>query len=175
MKKFTSEIYNRIDKKRVAFWISLLLIVMIIEISATIIIPGWRTYFFNGIEARKYEIFIRGLFYFVGISVTFATAQGFKLFIERKSGVLIREAIVEILKKRWFANIKNPIENADQRISEDSKHITECLLEVSVEVIISSAIVIGIMYTMIYSHLSLLFGSIIYTIIAGFIASKFYR
>ncbi len=175
MKEFLKQTYNNCDKRWVYIWSTLLVITISLEIAATIVIPGWRTYFFNEVELKNMNGFLIGLGYFGVLSITFAIAQGFKVFIEKRLSLVLRKSVIKVLKKKWFTNIHSNLDNPEQRIAEDSRSMTEYLLEVSTEIVISAVIVVGLIISMIHSHSVLLIGSLVYTLVAGLIASRFYR
>ena len=152
--------------------LSVLLTLIAVEIVATVLIPQWREYFFDGIEQKQYDVFIQGMWYFAALMAAFVVSQGFKYYTVHLLALEWRTALNSMLLQKWRRAGLVAVDNPDQRISEDIIIASEKTLEVSVEVLISVAIIIGLVGSM--SSL-LLIVSLIYTAGIAVIAAFFHR
>ena len=154
----------------------MLAVVLLTEIVATVLIPVWREYFYNGIEAKSWDVFITGIWYYIALVGTFGLMQGFKYFIGHRLSFTFRRGLTLLLENKWKKNlnVKADFDNPDQRIQEDTQIATELASEVLVEVIISVSIVVGLVWQMWGNNL--LFGLALgYTLLAAAIAALFHR
>lgn len=168
--------FKRANKKRLYFWSAILGVLLGSEIVATVLIPIWRNYFFDGVEARSYEVFYSGLWYFVVLMAVFIVCQGFKFYVASRLSLVIREGLSQMLYARWRKNLeaKRNFDYPDQRIQEDCRLATELSLEVLVEVIISALIIVGLILQM-WGNWLLLGLSAGYTIVVAGVAIFFHR
>lgn len=168
------ESWEAANRSRLTKMLLLLLTVITVEITATVLIPVWREYFFDGVEAKDYEIFISGLWYFAGLMVAFVLSQGFKNYAIQKLGLEWRTGLTRMLESRWKAQLpaKAAVDNPDQRIQEDTNIASMLALELVAEVVISASIIFGIVWTM---SPDLLIASSIYTVVICVIAACFHR
>lgn len=149
-----------------------LMALIAIEIAATVSVPQWRGYFFNGVEAKDYAVYIQGLWYFGGLSLAFIISQGFKQYVVQKLALEWRTALNDTLLSRWRASGAGNLDNPDQRISEDTNLASSLALELAVEVIISAAIIVGLVSSM---SATLLWMSAAYTALVTGAALFFHR
>lgn len=168
-----SEWFNRLNKKSFYLWIGLLGLLLGAEILATVLIPVWRNFFFDGIEQKSYEVFHSGLIYFAILMAVFIISQGFKWFAAQRLSLVLREALVNLLYDKW-KNVESKVDYPDQRIQEDSRVLTEKSLEVIIEVVISALIIVGLVLQMWGSWL-LLGLSAGYTLLITLAALFFHR
>lgn len=168
--------YNQLDRKDFYIWGVMLLGLLGAEITATVLIPVWKNYFFDGIEAKSYEIFYSGLFYFVILITVFVVSQGFKYYVSHRFSLVSREALIKVLYERWTLNKEDSkkLDYPDQRIQEDSRLVTELTVEVAIEVVISSLIIVGLVAQM-WGNWLLLGLGIGYTIAVTLVALLFHR
>ena len=176
MKKISTKLFKYVDKKEFFTWGVLLLVLLAIEIVATVLIPVWRGYFFNGVEAKDYNVFVNGLWLFVALMGTFAVTQGFKYYVGSRVAFAWRQGTIKALKKAWDKNIKKgrKCDNPDQRISQDSLYMTENAVNVFIEVVISAVIIIGLIGQM-WGDWLILGLAFMYTILASIVAGLFHR
>jgi putative ATP-binding cassette transporter len=153
---------------------ALLLLVVIIEIVATVLVPTWRDYFYGGVEAKDMHIFHTGLWYFAGLMLAFVFSQGLKTYAIQKLALEWRTALAEMLTKAWMQRLpsKAAVDNPDQRIAEDTNIASMLALELVVEVIISASIIAGLIFNMDSTLIGLSVG---YTIIIAGLAAFFHR
>lgn len=140
------EFFNKVHKYPFYMWLLILMLLMIAEIVATVLIPTWREYFFNGIEAKNYHAFYLGLYYFISLMGVFVLTQGFKKYVGYRLALLWRTAITEVLVKKWKdkGNLGSKVDNPDQRINQDAMYASELTMTVSIEIIIAIAVTVGI-------------------------------
>ena len=174
MKQIFKESWRAADRGRLKTQMTLLLIVVSVEITATVLIPVWREFFFDGVETKNYEVFTTGLWYFAALMMAFVLSQGFKNYAIQKLGLEWRTGLTKMLESRWKARLpaKAAVDNPDQRIQEDTNIASMLALELLTEVIISASIILGIVWTM---SSDLLLASTVYTIIICAIAACFHR
>lgn len=166
-------IYDKVDKTQLYKWCAVLSTLLAIEIVATILIPTWREYFFNGIENKSYSAFYNGLFYFVILMGSFIISQGFKRYSGQRLALIWRTGITKVLQKKWCRNLEQyqAVDNPDQRINEDAKIASDLAVEVVIETLISFAIIVGLMIQIQNTLLFVL--SMAYTALAILIALLF--
>lgn len=152
----------------------LLLVVIIVEIAATVLIPVWREYFFDGVEAKDYDVFYRGMWYFVALMMAFVFSQGLKTYSIQILALEWRTALNNMLTEKWISKLpsKAAVDNPDQRISEDTNIASMLALELFSEVIISAAIIVGLICNMDPTLIAL---SLVYTAVIAAIALFFHR
>lgn len=127
-------------------WGSLLVTMLAIEITATVYLPVVKEFLFNGIEAKDWATFISGMWWFFSVIGIFCLCQGFKYYISHRVALLFRTGMVGFIKESWAAKLpdKAGFSNADQRIQEDTRLATESFIEMLIEIIISAAVIIGL-------------------------------
>jgi len=160
------------NKPKLIGFTSILLFLIGVEIAATISIPLWREYFFDGVEAKDYDVFVKGMWYFAGLMLAFVFSQGFKLFTIQKLALEWRTSLNNMLVKRWKAAHLVNVDNPDQRISEDTNIASMLAIELAVEVVISGSIIVGLVGGMSSTLLTL---SAIYTVVICILAAFFHR
>lgn len=164
--------YNLTHKKTVWALVAFLLALIAVEIAATVAIPVWREYFFDGVEQKSYPVFISGMWYFAGLMLAFVFSQGFKLYAIQKLALEWRTGLNNLLLNKWRKSHMAKVDNPDQRISEDTNIASMLALELVVEVIISASIILGLVSTM---SSTLLWLSMGYTVAITLVASFFFR
>lgn len=175
MNSFIKNTYAYIDKHK-SWWLALALLgIILIEVACTVALPVWKEYFFNGVEQKVYHVFIYGLWYFVGLSSIFALSQSLKGLVQKTLSLKLRTGVIKNLKNKWYQNLGNKVDNPDQRIAEDSFHMTDTFLMISSECLISLLIVIGLLISMLHGNIYVLISSIVYTIVSCLVAHLFYR
>lgn len=174
MLRLVEESLKRANKKRIGGFAAILLVLIAVEIVATVAIPAWREYFFDGVEAKDHAVFISGMWYFTALMLAFVFSQGFKYFIIQKLALEWRTALNSMLSKKWFSKLpaKAKVDNPDQRISEDTNIASMLALELIVEVLISFAIIVGLVGSMTSTLLWLSAG---YTLVISALAAFFHR
>ena len=162
------------NKARLVKLLALLITVVGIEISATVAIPVWREYFFDGVEAKNYDIFVNGLWYFCAIMLAFVFSQGLKTYSIQILALEWRTSLNNMLLKKWKKQLpaKAAVDNPDQRISEDTNIASLLALELVTEVLISLSIILGLVWSM---APDLLIASIVYAALITAIALLFHR
>jgi len=176
MFQILKDISKNTSRSELMFWGILLSVVLGIEIIATVLIPVWRGYFFDGVEAKNYAIFINGLWLFVALMGMFTLVQGVKYYLAQRLAFIWRKGITKTLKTKWdsLIKVKYDYNNPDQRISEDAKYMSESAIEVTIEVVISASIIIGLISQM-WGDWMLLGLSLLYTVLATGVAMLFHR
>jgi vitamin B12/bleomycin/antimicrobial peptide transport system ATP-binding/permease protein len=164
--------YHNSHKRSLWLLIAALLALIGIEIAATVAIPQWRGFFYDGIEAKNHSIYIEGLWYFAALSLAFIVSQGFKQYTVQKLGLVWRTALNDTLLARWRASGRVNLDNPDQRISEDTNLASSLFLELAVEVIISAAIIVGLIGSM---SVTLIYMSAAYAVGVTVLAYLFHR
>lgn len=164
------EVYNKLNKSEFYKWAVILSILLAAEIVATVAIPVWRQYFYDGIEAKSYEVFYSGVLYFFLLMAVFVVTQGFKRYVSQRISLMMRTAITKVLQKKWVRNLEShrEIDNPDQRINEDARLVTDLSMQVVVESLISLIIIIGLLFQI--ENTALLIMSTLYTCAALTIA-----
>lgn len=169
-----SKSYKASDKRKLQRLGLLLLTVVAVEITATVLIPIWREYFYDGVEAKNMEIFYTGLGYFGALMLAFVFSQGLKTYSIQRLALEWRTALADMLTKEWMKRLpsKAKVDNPDQRIAEDTNIASMLALELVVEVVISASIIFGLIFNM-DSHLIGL--SVLYTVVISILAAFFHR
>lgn len=174
MFKLLKKAYLEADKTSFTALTAVLILLIAAEIVATVLIPEWRKYFFNGVEAKNWDVFVSGMWYFTALMGTFVIAQGFKQFTIQRLALIWRTALTKLLAKRYMRGKMSgkKSDNPDQRIAEDTNIASVLAIELLVEVIISFSIILGLV-----GHMSstLLVLSAIYTAVIVGLALLFHR
>src|SRR3990167_156395 len=168
--------YSLIDKKQFYLWLFVLIAMISTEILATVVIPVWREYFYNGIEAKSWNVFTTGIFYFTSLMSVFALVQSFKYYISKKISFNLRTGMSELLEKAWKKKLKtkSQFDNPDQRIQEDVRIATELALNVLIEFAISAIIVICLLFQ-ISGQFYMFELSVLYIVAVSILAALFHR
>ena len=168
------ESYKNSDKKRLHGFVLLLLAVIVVEITATILVPTWREYFFDGVEAKNYDIFYTGLWYFAALMMAFVFSQGLKTYSIQILALEWRTSLNKMLTSKWVSKLpeKAKADNPDQRISEDTNIASMLALELVSEVAISVSIIAGLIWNMDSKLIGL---SMLYTAVITIAALFFHR
>lgn len=167
--------YNAVNKRSFITFAAFLVVLIAVEIVATVSIPAWRKYFFNGVEAKDYAVYVKGMWYFAALMSAFVVSQGFKQFAIQRLALVWRSALTKILAKKYMRTLttsNTSADNPDQRIAEDTNIASVLAIELVVEVIISASIIVGLV-----GHMSstLLYLSAIYTAVIVALALFFHR
>ncbi len=161
------QIREKIDKKAFWLWSILLLAIVVAEIVATIMIPVAKKFLFDAIEIKVIATFMGGMWFFFGIMALFCFCQGFKFYVGHRVGLIVRNALVAVLKQKWSSRVatKSRVDNLDQRVQEDSRLATEMYIEILIEMVVSFFIVVGLVVQMwgswLLMGLALLYSAII--------------
>lgn len=162
---------SRIDKKKFILLLSFLFLVVAAEIVLTTIIPLWRNYFYDILENKQAELFVHSLLYFAGMMVGLGAAQGLKVWAGQLVSFEVRKAATKLLFKPWVKGSRR-VANYTQAMTEALRNATELYLEISVEVIISGAIVVSLVLLN-WRDPSLLLAAAMYTIGMTVVAAFF--
>lgn len=167
------EIFGRVNRVKLAALGSLLLTIIIIEIVMTCLIPTWRSYFYNILQAKDENLFITSLIYFFLLMTGLGAAQGLKVWVGQLLSFEVRQQATKLLLKTWvYANKK--VNNYTQAMTEALRNSTELYLEIVVEVVISMSIVVLLLIANLH-NVPILIASLAYTAIASLLAILFNR
>jgi vitamin B12/bleomycin/antimicrobial peptide transport system ATP-binding/permease protein len=157
--------WNNLPKAKVSASVLVLLAIISSEIVLTCLIPEWRNIFYGALAVKSLGIFKQSIIYFVILITSLTVVQSLKTWLAQKLALKFRTQMVNILTNKWF-NAQNieQIDNADQRINQDTDICTSTTIAVILECLISGAIVISL-FIETFSKLNLVFASGVYTLI----------
>lgn len=139
---------SRINLKTVLFIGLPLVLIIFLEITTTSLIPYTRKLIIDSLSAFDWNWFLVAAGLGFMNSLTLIGAQGLKEWTSQKLSFVGREALMKTIKKRWInKNGHSALTNPCARLNDDCKTATELALKVTVEVIISFAIVCGLLFT----------------------------
>lgn len=162
--------------KRTAFWLAVpLVLIVVAEITTTALIPQARKIIIDSLEAFDHSWFLIAALIAFTNSLILIGAQGMKEWTSQKLSFLGREALMKTIKKKWIQNDgRTNLSNPCARLNDDSRMATELALKVGVEVLISTSIVVALLFTIIKWPL-LLGAAVMYSGLSIMIATLFRR
>lgn len=147
-----------------------LVVAVAVEVVMTVMIPEWRKFFYDILERKDEGQFVLAMWYFVGMVGLMGLAQSFKSWLAQSLGAVIRNALTKILFKRWVrSDMAAP--NYTQAMTVSVKDMLENALEISIEVVISACIVVGLILSM--DNSLILWSAIGYTVAVSVLALVF--
>lgn len=160
-------------KKSVIVGFGLLSVLIALEVYATYLIPEWRKFFYNVIENKDKNSLSTALMYFVILMSALIITQSLKQYIGRTTALNIRTSLTKHLLKGWVKGGElDRVDNPSQRINQDCQIATDSAIKVWIEVIISSALVIMLIFQSRHDIL-IVSSSIIYTLVISLAAVLF--
>mgnify|MGYP003519883345 FL=1 len=165
------KIYEKLPKTKVSVLATTLISIIVVEITLTCLIPIWREHFYNILQTLNVDMFYTSLTYFAALMLGMGAVQGLKTWIGQLLSFQIRQAATKVLFKPWVKG-KRAVKNYSQAMTESLRNSTELYLEIIVEVIISGAIVVGLIVSNIH-NMPVIVASIIYTAAVTLMAALF--
>lgn len=147
--KLSKVFIRNLDYKKAMPYIIFLVVCVVSEIVATIMIPSSRKPVYDALEKTQVIAFYWGLGLYIGVYLWLSISQGLKTWLAHKVALFAREALMHSILPQWVARgAKADVTNPDSRLNDDIRVATDGLGAVSVELIISGSIVIGLMFQM---------------------------
>lgn len=147
--KLSKVFIRNLEYKKAMPYIIFLVVCVVSEIVATIMIPGSRKPVYDALEKTQVIAFYWGLGLYIGVYLWLSISQGLKTWLAHKVALFAREALMHSILPQWVARgAKADVTNPDSRLNDDIRVATDGLGAVSVELIISGSIVIGLMFQM---------------------------
>lgn len=165
------KIYEKLPKTKVSVLATTLIFIIVVEIILTCLIPIWREQFYNILQTLNVGMFYTSLSYFAALMIGMGAVQGLKTWVGQLLSFQIRRAATKVLFKPWVKG-KKAVKNYSQAMTEALRNSTELYLEIGVEVIISGAIVVGLIVSNIH-NMPVIVASIIYTAAVTLLAAFF--
>src|SRR5215472_877707 len=124
----------------------LLAAVIVIELATigiNVLINRWYNAFYNAIQNRDFDVFIRQLEYFTVLAVGFVVLKVYQLYLQQWLMIRWREWMTAQYLERWLANanhyrmqlLGDAADNPDQRIAEDIKSFVDLTLYICIGVL----------------------------------------
>jgi ABC-type uncharacterized transport system fused permease/ATPase subunit len=161
-----SSFWLKLDKKSALKAALFFLVVIAVEIAATIYLPNTKKPIFDSLEKFDYAAFMSSLFTMFYIYVALYAAQGLKSWLGARLAFICRDALMKTIKKQW-ALTGTTITQSCTRLNDDVRVSTEVAMCVFVEVFISAIIVIGLIIGMLGQPLLLVSGLVYATVSVG--------
>lgn len=155
------EAYKYINKKRMWGFFSILLGIIITEIVATALIPEWRKSFYDILQTKNEAAFPLALTFFFILMLGLGAVQGLKIWIGQLVSVEWRKAVTELFETHRKEKLP---ENPTQAYTESLRNSTEQYLQVGVEIFISSAIIVSLLWVNL-NNTFIITSSLIYSVI----------
>lgn len=156
--------FSRVPRKALIVG-TLLLLAIIVEIVATLLIPTWRTYFFNILGAKQVDLFTLAIGYYILLIGILTLVQGVKTWLGQRLGFYFRTALTDILSAQWInSNSDLKLDNPCQRINQDAALCTDLTISTLLECVISGVIVIALIIETL-SKPTIIYASLGYTAI----------
>lgn len=161
------------NKRRTMLLGVALLLIVAAEIALTCVIPAWRESFFNILQLKDSSKFLYSLVAFLGMMLSLGAAQGLKVWVARLVSFEFRAALTNMFEDMWSKSRKK-VNHHSQAMTESLRNSTELFLDSGVEIVISLAIVIGLMISNLHNPVILL-SSLAYTAVVSVVAILFNR
>lgn len=166
---------NKADKAPVLMYAIVIAGLIALEVYATYLVPEWKKYFYNVLEAKDKSKLVMSVVYFSALMCALIMSQSLKLYVSRLLSLSLRTIITSNLWIRAFwRGKKHTVDNVAQRINQDVQIATDNMIRVWIEIIISTLLV----FIMIINNLNnklIVWSSVIYTIVicaASFLFKK---
>lgn len=140
-----SSIYKKLNRRKFVATSTLLLLVVAVEIALTCYIPEWRNGFYTIMKDRHEALFLGSIITFFFLYLGLGAAQGTKVWIGQLVSFQVRAALSKITLKKFVKLAPEDHTAAySQAMTQAIQNSTELYLRVSVEILISAAIVIAL-------------------------------
>ena len=170
----TNSMWKYVNRHQIKVWGGLLLLEVLVEIACTAAIPDIRRYLYDGLASHNGHLLTYSLIFLGIAAIGLAVTQGFKAYLVRRTGLIVREGLVkDLFVKYTKAKDKDCISNPCGRISEDSRIVTEKLLSVFSELVISLGIAIILIISMI--RMPLILGLALMYSLCSVLAALYFR
>jgi putative ATP-binding cassette transporter len=112
-------------------------------IAINVLINRWYSAFYNAIQNRDWEVFIRQLEYFTLLAVGFVVLKAYQLYLQQWLMIRWREWMTAQYLERWLADanhyrmqlLGDAADNPDQRIAEDIKSFVDLTLYICIGIL----------------------------------------
>jgi ABC-type uncharacterized transport system fused permease/ATPase subunit len=161
MNSLLREVLQKVEKKPIAIGSAILLVLLVSEITLTLLLPTWRAYFFDSLAKFNLVNFQWSVIYYIVLMSALTLAQGFKTFVAQKVALYFRTAFTYLLQDLWVGtHVK--LDNPCQRINQDTALCTDLTLSVFLEVLISAVLVVALIIATL-SKAYILIAALVYT------------
>jgi vitamin B12/bleomycin/antimicrobial peptide transport system ATP-binding/permease protein len=114
-------------------------------IAINVLINRWYSAFYNAIQNRDWDVFIRQLEYFTILAVGFVVLKVYQLYLQQWLMIRWREWMTRQYLEHWLANanhyrmqlLGDAADNPDQRIAEDIKSFVDLTLYICIGILSS--------------------------------------
>jgi len=112
-------------------------------IAINVLINRWYSAFYNAIQNRDWDVFIRQLEYFTMLAVGFVGLKVYQLYLQQWLMIRWREWMTARYLERWLATanhyrvqlLGDAADNPDQRIAEDIKSFVDLTLYICIGIL----------------------------------------
>lgn len=170
-----TKIHKKLNKRSFYSTLSVLLLVIISEIFLTCYIPEWRNGFYTIMKDKHQELFLGAITSFFLLYTGLGIAQGVKVWVGQLVSFQARVAMSKITLKRAVKHESmSSLPAYSQAMTQAIQNSTELYLRVLVEIVISAAIVLGLIVVNLDQPI-ILSVAFLYTIGASLIAYLFQK
>ena len=170
-----TKIHKKLNKRSFYLTLIVLLIVIVSEIFLTCYIPEWRNGFYTIMKDKHQELFIGAITSFFLLYTGLGIAQGVKVWVGQLVSFQVRVAMSKITLKRAVKHESMASLPAySQAMTQAIQNSTELYLRVLVEIVISAAIVLGLIVVNLDQPI-ILSVAFLYTVGASLIAYLFQK
>lgn len=168
-----TEIVKNLPRGRLIFLGLSLLTIIVAEVGLTLYIPLWREQFYNILELKDVSAFTGSLIAFTVMMIGLGGVQGIKVWVGQKISFVIRAVQTAVMYDRWVTTSKTT-PHYTQAMTEAVRNSTELYLEILTEILISAAIVVGLIVTNLHNPI-IVAAALIYTAVASVVMTLFNR
>lgn len=170
-----TKIHKKLNKRSFYSTLSVLLLVIISEIFLTCYIPEWRNGFYTIMKEKHQELFLGAITSFFLLYTGLGIAQGVKVWVGQLVSFQARVAMSKITLKRAVKHESmSSLPAYSQAMTQAIQNSTELYLRVLVEIVISAAIVLGLIVVNLDQPI-ILSVAFLYTVGASLIAYLFQK
>lgn len=169
-------IINKLKGNKSFYFYSFILIsIVIAEIGLTCYIPEWRKGFYSMLQEKHEHLFMYQMMLLIALYTSLSFAQGMKVWVGQKTSFIIRVALSKItLKKLVYQRDSAEAPAFSQAMTGAIQNSTELFLRVAVEIAISFAIVMVLIYNNLHNPL-ILYAAVAYSAGVSLIAYFFQK
>ncbi|MBA4259187.1 MAG: hypothetical protein C0446_08480 [Chitinophaga sp.] len=169
------DIWAKVENKPMFILIGIILLIIIgLEITATVYLPELKKTLFDAIEAKNLQAVINFFIFSTVFLTLFGFVQGIKEYIGHRWAIFIRTALVKILQKKWVRKGAPQIDNPDQRINQDTYMATDMAVSNILEIIISFFITV-VLVIQSFNMVGIWAGALVYTAVVSGLMLLFNR
>jgi vitamin B12/bleomycin/antimicrobial peptide transport system ATP-binding/permease protein len=147
------------ERLRARLMLAGILVLTLLQIAVQIRFNWWNADFFNALEKRDDAAFLYQILTFVVLASASMAVTVFQLYLKQALQLRWRRWLTHRLTQRWLHNglhyqlnfIEGGIDNPDQRISEDTRVVTDAALDFLIGIVNSGLMFIsfiGILWTL---------------------------